>query len=312
MIALAISWLGRRWWGLLIAYPIAVLISYTGLWALLEPCDIPRQFETLWPPLMYRATYHIAASFLLGAHLTLLLELLVRKAHWAIRGESSARLPFDKGYDVGDSKDFYDAIAAEYDQRNSPSLLRTHEQVIGLVKEAISGRTNSTVLDLGGGTGKLIAHHFFDRSDIHWVYVDNSALMVEQFRKNLADTKLAKTIQVEEIDTYVRRSPQQRCDIIILSLVLTSMGRNPDWGHLVARLADTGRLIIAEIDAAYTATHPYYIVKSGQVRHALRPRPVPLTQLVHEAEAAGLTLLHVHPISEGNAHYAFVAEFTRS
>lgn len=312
MIDKAMQWLRKHWWGLIVAYAIALVTTYSVIWALIEPLGIPDTFESVTPLLHKRSTYHVLAALLLAPYLVLALELLVRKAHWKHVGSSTRPPPYDKGYDVQDAKTFYNAIASQYDQRNSPALLRTHEQVIGAIKNAIQGRSNVKVLDLGGGTGKLIAHHFFDSVDIHWVYVDESAMMAEQFNRNLERTKLKKTVQVEEITQYLAHTPDHEYEVIIVSLVLTSMKASPDWGKIAARLSKSGRLIVAEIDAAYTAINPYYIVKSNNLLHALRPRAVPLTVLLHETKAAGLTLTHSHPISEGNVHYAFVAEFVRS
>lgn len=307
----AIGWLRRHWWGLLVAYAIAIALSYTLITAVIEPLGIPDQFTSLWPILSNRSTYHIAGALFLGANMALLLELFVRRSYWSIKLAGDDTPPFEKGYSVKESKAFYDSIASQYDQRNSPSLLQTHAQVIRSIKETITGRQDVKVLDLGGGTGKLVAHHFFDSADIHWVYVDESVLMVEQFRRNLEGTKLDKSVQLEEISQYLRRKPDQLYDVIVLSLVLTSMESNPNWEQIASRLASNGRLIVAEIDAAYTATYPYYIVRTGTLRHALRPRAVPLTQLIHQARSAGLKLEHSHPISEGHLHYAFVAEFCK-
>jgi len=177
-------------------------LSYTAIWAVIEPLDVPAKFEALWPMLSNRSTYHVAATFFLAAHAVLLLELFVPRSQWWHGGAQNKTPPFDMGYDVKDSKKFYDAISSQYDQRNSASLLRTHEQVIRSIKQAVERRANVKLLDLGGGTGKLVAHHFFDSTTIHWVYVDESALMVEQFRKNLEGTKLRRTVEVEEIGRY--------------------------------------------------------------------------------------------------------------
>lgn len=315
MFTEAILWLKKKWWGLLIAYTISVVGFYLAIWATIEPFGIPDKFETLWTFFSNRLTYHIAASIVLGAHITLLLDLLIRK-DYLTKGANDLGLinqlpPFDKGYSVIDSKSFYDAIADQYDQRNSPSLLQTHAEVIRVIKETVDKRSDIQVLDLGGGTGKLIAHHFFDRSDIHWVYVDSSALMTEKFRQNLNETKLSKSVEVEELNTYLSRDPDRLYDVIIISLVLTSLEKTPNLKSIASRLKPEGRLVVADIDAAYTITYPYYIVPCGSIRHALRPRAVPLTHLIHEAKKADLQLFHSHPIMEGQLNYSFVASFGR-
>lgn len=310
MLDTSIEWLRKHWWGLLIAYCVAIAGSYIAIWIVVEPLGIPDNFTTLSPMLNARATYHILGSILLGVHVVLLLELLVRKRHWtALAGQPIPS--FDRGYGVQHSKAFYDTIASRYDQRNSPSLLRTHEQVITSIKKATIGRKASKILDLGGGTGKLVAHHFFDCDHFHWTYVDESPQMVEQFKNNLAGTKLTKTVRIEEISEYLRCVSVDQFDVIVLSFVLTSMERNPDWKAIALRLAHDGRVIIAEIDAAYTATNPYYVVKTAGQRHALHPRLVPLTDVLHGAQAAGLELVKSHPITQAELPYAFVAELIR-
>lgn len=313
MIEMIMKWLQKNWWGVLAAYVIAVAGCYLGIWAGIEPLGIQDKIEPSWLILRERSTYHIVASILLGAHLIIILEVIIRNS--IIKNTNAINLlplPYDSGYSINESKQFYDAIAVQYDQRNSPSLLQTHAEVIQTIKKTILHRSSAEVLDLGGGTGKLIAHHFFDRADIHWVYVDESALMAEQFRKNLENTKLKRTVEVEEINAYINRAPDQLYDVIIVSLVLTSMDKLPDFSHIANRLKDDGRLIVAEIDAAYTTTYPYYIVTCDSHRHALRPRPVPLTQLIHEANKAKLHLDHSHPILEGNLNYAFIVSFRKT
>lgn len=307
----ALDWLVKHWWGLLVAYVISLGVSYSLILAKFELFGVPNNFTLPWPLFTQRSTYHIIGSFLLGTHIALVLELIFRRFYWKIKTEFSESLPFDKGYAVAESKYFYDSIAGQYDQRNSPSLLRTHELVIRSIKNTVVGRKDVCVLDLGGGTGKLIAHHFFDNAEIHWIYVDESALMVEQFRRNLESTNLNKSVEVEEISLYLQRHSSRFYDIVLMSLVLTSMERNPDWTLIASRLKPDGRLIIADIDAAYTVTHPYYIVSSGVLRHALRPRAVALTQIIHETRIAGLKLEHSYPIPEGGLNYAFVAEFSK-
>jgi ubiquinone/menaquinone biosynthesis C-methylase UbiE len=238
------------------------------------------------------------------------LEIYVRRHHWTLLAGQPVPT-FDKEYAIQSARTFYDAIAYEYDQRNSPALLRTHEQVIRSIKATVDGRQNPAVLDLGGGTGKLVAQHFFDSADLRWVYVDESPQMASQFKNNLASTKLNKTTQIEEIAEYLRAAVTDQFDVIVLSLVLTSMEKNPDWAAIAARLAPHGRVIVAEIDAAYTALNPHYIVNGGKQRHALKPRLVPLTEILHQAHAAGLKLVTTTPITQSGLTYSFVAELAK-
>ena len=121
---------------------------------MIEPLDIPAEFSSLWLLLTKRSTYQIALALFLGANIALVLELAVRRTHWNAWLAAGATPAFDKGYTVRDSKAFYDSIAEEYDQRNSSSLLRTHEQVIRSRKDEI-GLQREILLRLLVAEGQL-------------------------------------------------------------------------------------------------------------------------------------------------------------
>jgi hypothetical protein len=77
----ALNWLKTSRYGLIVAYLICVLVSYGAIWAFIEPLDIPETIGDLGnlPQILTkRSTLHIGASFVLGAFLTLLLDLLFR------------------------------------------------------------------------------------------------------------------------------------------------------------------------------------------------------------------------------------------
>jgi ubiquinone/menaquinone biosynthesis C-methylase UbiE len=315
MLKRAGEWLAETWWGLIISYFLLVAGSYVVIWTVVEPLAIPDQFETLWLFMYERWFYHVLFALLVGAHMTLLLDLRQRRTIWAkvqqLHQSTSTKLPFDHVYETTSAKDFYDAIARHYDQRNSSELLNTHRQVVRLIDAQARDREMLEVLDLGGGTGKLIVQHFFDRNTMRWHYVDVSSGMADQFRENFMGTKLDWSVELEDIHAFLKKARKQQYDVVLLSLVLTSMDRDPEWQALASVVKPGGRLIIADIDPLYTSLHPYYAIIVEQEHYALKPRGVSLTQIIHDVEACGLKLNQTFPIAEGRINYSFVVEFSK-
>lgn len=89
-------------------------------------------------------------------------------------------------YTVDRAKDFYQEIAPYYDLRNSGDLVSTHLQTVAQIQAIRARRPTLRMLDLGGGTGKQIAIHFFNDDAIWWTYVDFCPAMAAEFRRNLA------------------------------------------------------------------------------------------------------------------------------
>lgn len=305
LLRCAREWIERYWWGLLIAYAILVVGSFFLAYNTLStrPSN-PSEFEPPWQTLNQRWVFSVLLALLAGAHVTLLLDLLGRLLYRKTTPRSATERVVDYEYTVSTAKDFYDATSTDCDQRNSNELLLAHNQVAAQIRAHPEYGATMNVLDLGGGTG-LVAHRFHACDNMKWDCVDFSHKMVELFRTNLADTTLKPTARFSDIHQLLKDPTEERYDVILLSLVLTSMGRNPDWAMLADRLRPGGRLIIADIDAAYTATHPYYVVKVKKT-HGLRPRPLELAPLMSEVEAAGFTSKATSAISKGKVNYAFV------
>ncbi len=220
---------------------------------------------------------------------------------------------FDHEFSVHDSMAFYDAIATNYDLRNSSDLLRTHQAVVTRIKGARSLGDPLRVLDLGGGTGRQIATQFFDEPDIHWTYIDFSAAMVKQFQENLRGTALGKNADViiEDIHAVHERLDGRTFDVVLMSLVLSSMPAAPDLGALARLLDPKGRLIVADINPVYTHLNPYYaLIVHGQ-RLALRTNPVNPLGLSKEAHDVGLARLELEGIGTKDQSYSFVEVFER-
>lgn len=216
--------------------------------------------------------------------------------------------------EVSDAKIFYEAIATTYDERNSANLLATHMDTLERIEQAQEGKPGIRVLDLGGGTGKNIATHFFNDEDIRWDYVDSSPAMADQMRRNLAGRPLSRhlAVYVGDInDLDLLGLKEEAYDVILLSLVLSSMPRMPDFATIAGLLAPRGSLIISDINPDYTQAHPYYEVRADDSSMvAMRMNPVRLLEMLQRLNSAALKLTELTSIGKGCPPYSFNATFT--
>lgn len=216
-------------------------------------------------------------------------------------------------FEVCEAKQFYSLIAPYYDERNSANLLATHMETIERIEKARAGKETARVLDLGGGTGQNIATHFFNDEHIHWDYVDSCPEMAEQLRQKLAGRRLHKKLTVHQADISNLRElglHSEAYDLILLSLVLSSMSKLPDFAVIAELLAPGGSLIISDINPDYTYAHPYYRVTASDNRPvAMRMNPVRLLDLVKQTDSVGLRLAELTPIGNADPSYSFIATF---
>jgi 2-polyprenyl-3-methyl-5-hydroxy-6-metoxy-1,4-benzoquinol methylase len=215
-------------------------------------------------------------------------------------------------FDVVDANQFYGDIAANYDQRNSVNLLATHLEVISRIDQARTVKPELRVLDLGGGTGQNVATWFFKDNKIHWTYVDSSAAMVDQLQQHLAGRPLYErlTVHVEDINRIHLRLRPMSHDVVLMSLVLSSMPQLPDFSRIGALLSPGGMLIISDINPLYTAAHPYYKATAGDGSQvAMRTKPVQPLELTRRASEAGLHLTDMTQIGSADLSYSFIAVF---
>jgi ubiquinone/menaquinone biosynthesis C-methylase UbiE len=224
-----------------------------------------------------------------------------------------------KLFEVSHARKFYNAIASNYDERNSTNLLAAQLETIIRLERAREVKPALRVLDLGGGTGQNIATHFFSDSNICWTYVDFCPAMVEQLDHHLAGQPIFRNLSriVEDINEVHRCLPQRSYDVVLLSLVLSSMPRLPDFAKIAGLLAPNGMLIVSDINPAYTERHPYYMAtaQDGNVV-AMRMKPVDPVEVCKRATAAGLHQPEltwqpefVQHMSEDSVSYSFVATF---
>jgi len=207
---------------------------------------------------------------------------------------------------LDDQKDFYDRIASHYDERNTSYLLETHRAVIAEVSEFAAQQKTVEVLDIGCGTGRLIATHFFEQENLHWVGVDDSPGMLAQFRKNLENTKLNYEPTLGDIHSLERLSGR-RFDLIVMSLVLTTLSELPDFAAIARLLNDGGRVIIADIDPVYSEVNPIYAVNIDGRQIGLRMVPRHPLDVVDLMADQGIKTIDTQTIHRSDGvRYAYV------
>lgn len=214
---------------------------------------------------------------------------------------------------VHQAYEFYESVAAEYDGRNSPNLLRTHLGVVDQIKAAWRGTSTLNIADLGGGTGKLVATMFYDVPGVSWTNVDFSSAMIHQFIQNLDGTPLGKNyhVHIGDILRIHTLLPRASFDVVILSFVLTSMAELPSLDNIGRLLWPGATLIIADIAPNYTAEHPYYAIRKDREILALKMNPVDPLDLIERAEAAGLERVRLDWVYGGQAKYSFILVLRR-
>ena len=228
------------------------------------------------------------------------------------RESNSAEENPDSFYGLDKSIDFYDRIASMYDARNTEQLLETHMKIIHLINHETKDNGEFKILDIGGGTGKMIATQYFDKSNFHWCCVDPSKNMNLAFRMNMS----VATVDFELIESSIYEMPaeliERRFNIIILSCVLTSLPNDPDFAQIASMLSENGILIVADIDPTYTQIRPYYDFKIDANRIALTPRMVNPLDLISTMKKLNLILTTCYTIENRKKEkYSFVLKFRK-
>jgi len=218
----------------------------------------------------------------------------------------------DREYAVDRARDFYQEIAPYYDLRNSGNLVSTHLSTVAQLQAIRARRSPLQVLDLGGGTGKLIAIHFFNDDAVSWTYVDSCPAMAEEFRRNLAGYPLGSNskVEVDDLTRAIQRLPSASYDVVVLSLVLSSMPTLPDFAPIARLLTSGGSLIVTDINPGYTHDNPLYNVAVKGSVVALRTTPVDPYEVIRRATAVGLRATEQKMLGEGDTYYSFLTVFT--
>ncbi|HEX5495292.1 MAG TPA: class I SAM-dependent methyltransferase [Mycobacteriales bacterium] len=218
----------------------------------------------------------------------------------------------DREYGVDRARRFYQEIASSYDLRNSGNIASTHLATVAQLQAIRDQRHTLRVLDLGGGTGKLIAVHFFNDAHVSWTYVDFSPAMAAQFQQNLSGYPLGENseIIVEDLARAVSKIRPESYDVVLLSLVLSSMPELPNLTAIARVLRPDGLLIITDINPGYTYAKPLYKVSVDKSLVALRTAPVDPFEVIRRAQAAGLRTTGQRTIGTGSVYYSFMMVFT--
>lgn len=311
-----IKWIRHRivrgWLYLAASLVVSSLLIYGAIWFLIEPLSIPELINFLGYEKMPRSIFHVSVSVVLSPYICLFIL-----AGTIYNKDGTAKPLVDNRFSMKEARSFYNIIAPYYDSRNTKNLLKTHEKVISIIKNNLRRVKGGFILDLGGGTGKLITHHFFDNTSISWHYVDNSSEMLKLFNENMYGTKLNVSSELSDIDSFVvdkckSGKFKEKYDIILICLTLTSMEKNPDWASLASLIKIGGRLIIADIDASYTSKYPYYIFDINQKSFGFIPRKIPMTSLLQEIAGLHLDYIDAHAIFDDSQNYSFVVEFEKT
>jgi SAM-dependent methyltransferase len=220
---------------------------------------------------------------------------------------------YDEIFDADRAAAFYERIAPVYDRRNSEDLGATHLATIVRLQDRLALIGPLRVLDLGGGTGNPIATHFFDNQAIEWTYVDACRVLARTFRQSLEAHPLGQRMIIEtgDLNVAVRRLPRSSYDVILLSLVLTSMPALPDFADIARLLAPQGTLIVSDIGPSYTRLKPYYKVNVSGKLIALRTVAVDPLDISRKAVTAGLVMTELTALGDDEPYYSFIATFAR-
>jgi SAM-dependent methyltransferase len=220
---------------------------------------------------------------------------------------------FDREFTVDQAWEFYQNVAPHYDQRNSGKLINTHRQTARLIRQTKPAGAPLRVLDLGGGTGLHVASSFIDDPGVFWHYVDFSSAMHEQLQNHFMNSVLARNLATHQNDIRASLNAlvPTSYDVVLLSLVLSSMPSIPDFDQLAALVAPGGAIVISDIDPSYAALHPHYAVEVDGSRYALRLNPVNPLALISSAHNAGFHSSDPVSIADTNNDqlYSFIAVF---
>ncbi|CAH8239717.1 hypothetical protein VAEU17_6430001 [Vibrio aestuarianus] len=212
-------------------------------------------------------------------------------------------------YTLDRCSEFYNKISPTYDERNTKYLIDSHLIVTEKISELLSSRGELGVLDLGGGTGRTIATHFYHQKNVKWTYVDASSQMKAQFELNARNSKFNSVCKLSDINDFLRRD-ENKYDVVILSFVLTSMTQELDYEKLANKINDGGLIIIADIEPEYTAKKPDYEVSVDGTKYSMTMKPVNALELVERFQKVDRHLKYCKSVKkQDQKRYSYVLTF---
>lgn len=186
-----------------------------------------------------------------------------------------------------------------------------YQRLLDLVEERLDLADGVRVVDLGCGTGNLLARAATALGpSARLVGVDASVEMLGRARPKLASVDRAELVAADLLD-WIEAAPAASADRVVSVNVLYTMDtaqRARFWGGLVPLLAPGGRAVVVTTDRAGFGPVLREHLAERTVRQSLRPRlvavlllnlaiwalearrvfdPAPLEVLVDEVRAAG-------------------------
>ena len=229
-----------------------------------------------------------------------------------IRGEGTKGDVFDdnysKLYKVENSISFYQTVANKYDERNTNFVFDTHRQVIKKINKKKSMQNSTDVLDIGAGTGRLIATQFSDDKSIRWSCIEPCKGMAKLFKQSMKNSKIEYEIHDCSVYHLNEKIKSKTYDIVIMSLLLSSLERDPDFSNIAKLLKPGGNIIIAD----FHQSNPYYDFTISAKKIALYTRKVSMIEVIQGCLDSKLALKSLDSI-ENRTNYGktFIMEFQK-
>ena len=222
---------------------------------------------------------------------------------------------YDRVYGLSEAKEFYERVAYQYDQRNTELRYKAHQKTVGAIRERVEGRDREfTVVDLGCGTGKIIASSFVHSRNLRWIGVDYSDGMLAQFRQNMDESAIKFSTVRADIQAAIPQAEISSADFVLLCFVLTTTLSKSIVSDVMRAISTGSSLIISDIHPSYTTTRPYYdfaIPKGEYV--ALRPQPI-YPDIIEKLAAENDFVRKSYDIiyNRDGVPYSFFLELTKS
>lgn len=214
-------------------------------------------------------------------------------------------------YHTDKSIEFYDIIASQYDERNSNILYNGHQAIIGYIRSFLPN--GGKVLDLGSGTGRLIASHFMHNKHYFWHAIDGSEKMLNYFLKHMEKSSM----HIETLRKDIREldwSTLEQYDLGMACFTLSSLPSiDACLDNLADKIKDNGYLLISDIHPARTIISPYYDFSiSDNKTIALKPYPIFPDKLIEKLLEKNFNLIRQETINDNSSReYAFISVFKK-